>query len=79
MRGRKHANSLLLFLCVLDTVGMAGIDSGSSFTGRPALAVNVICDKCYSITLETLRDRRHGLSNKTQQIHKEEASGNSEI
>ena len=35
----------LLFLCVLDTVGVAGIVSGSSFTGCPAFAVNVICNK----------------------------------
>ena len=34
----------LLFLCVLDTVGVAGIVSGSSFTGCPAFAVNVICN-----------------------------------
>ena len=35
----------LLVLWVLETVGVAGIVSGSSFTGRPAFAVNVICKR----------------------------------
>jgi len=35
----------LLFLCVLDTVGVAGIVSGSSLTGCPAFAVKVIWNK----------------------------------
>ena len=33
----------LLVLWVLETVGVAGMDSGSSFTGWPGIAVNVIC------------------------------------
>ena len=37
----------LLVLWVLETVGVAGIVSGSSFTGRPAFAVNVICKREY--------------------------------
>ena len=35
----------LLVLWVLETVGVAGIVSGSSFTGRPAFAVNVNCKR----------------------------------